>query len=247
MPKNNAKKWAIISIIITIIGIVMTAAGFMLDNYDFFWMIMVGLLLGLTFLICFFIFIGQARRLDRMFNNQDLLVHWTFDSSQQLVKAEAEYKARKKRNRILLLIIIIFFVVISGFFLAFGFDDFDDAGVFLAIMGGTLLIICIAALSAPGAAYRKMKNSPPDVFVSPFSAWVMGEYTQWKAPMTRIVGVHFINIEGNLFIEVQYEILQRYGYQQHVCHIPVPVGCEQQAGWVAQSIASANSVPFYNG
>jgi len=247
MPKNNAKKWAIISSILTIIGIIMVIAGILLDDYNFYWMIMVGLLLGLTFLICFFMFIGQAKRLDRMFQKKELLAHWTFDTTEQMVKVEAEYRERKKRNRALLLIVVAFFVVISGIFVVFGFDDLEEALGFLAIMGSVLLLIVIVALAAPGSAYRKMKKSPPEVFVSPFSAWVMGEYTQWKAPMTRITGVSFISIESNLFIEVQYEILQRYGYQQHVCHIPIPVGSEEQANWVAQTIASVNNVPYFHG
>jgi MFS family permease len=245
MPKNNAKKWTIISAIITVIGIAMIFAGFILDDYDFFWMIMVGFMLGLTFLICFFMFVGQARRLDNMFKNSGLLVHWRFNPTEQQEKIKNEYLERKSRNKILLLIIIGFFVLFGGIFAVFGFDDFEEALPFLGIMGAVLVLICIVALAAPGSAYRKMKRSPPEVFVGPYSAWVMGEYTQWKAPMTKIRSVRFIRDENGVVIEVQYDIFQRYGYQQHECRIPVPQGSEEEARRVGMDIAGVNNIQYF--
>ena len=245
MPKNNAKKWTVISAIITVIGIAMIFAGFILDDYDFFWMIMVGFMLALTFLICFFMFIGQARRLDSMFKNSGLLAHWRFNPTEQQEKIKTEYMERKSRNKILLLIIIGFFVLFGGIFAVFGFDDLEEALPFLGMMGAILAFICIVALAAPGSAYRKMKKSPPEVFVGPFSAWVMGEYTQWKAPMTRIRSVRFIPGDDGVVLEVQYDILQRYGFQQHECRIPVPQGCEEEAGRVGRSIAGANNIQYF--
>lgn len=244
MPRNNARTWARISLIITALGLAMIAAGVLLDDFDYYWLLMVGLLLSITFFICFFMFRAQARRLDRLFNREDLLAHWTFDPAQQIEKAEEEYQARKKHNRLLLLIVTAFFVLIGGLFLAFGFDDPEEAAVFLAIMLGVLLLVAVVALAAPWAAYRRMVRSLPEVFVGPYGAWVMGEYVQWRAPMT---WVHQVMLQQNpegVVIAVDYRIRQRYGPQQHTCRIPVPAGCGQDAYAVAQAIASANQVAF---
>ena len=244
MPRNNARTWARISLVITVLGLAMIAAGVLPGDSDFYWLLMVGLLLGITFFICFFVFRAQARRLDRLFNHEDLLAHWTFDPAQQLKKAEEEYQARKKTNRLLLLIIAAFFVLIGGLFLAFGFDDPEEASVFLAIMLGVLLLIAGVALAAPRAAYRRMVRSLPEVFVGPYGAWVMGEYVQWRAPMTWIHQVILQQNKNGAVIAVDYRIRQRYGPQQHTCRIPVPAGCWQEAYTVAQAIASANQVAF---
>jgi len=48
MPRNNAKRWTIISVIIFVIGIAMIIGGIVLDDYDFYWMIFVGAILALT-------------------------------------------------------------------------------------------------------------------------------------------------------------------------------------------------------
>lgn len=242
MPRNNAKRWAVISLIIAALGTIMTAAGFMLDDSDFYWMIMVGLMLGLTFFICFWVFLSQSRRLSRLFNREELMAHWAFDIAEQQQKALEEFQARKRTNRILLTIVTIFFVLIGGLFTVFGFDDLEDAAPFLLVMFVIWLIICIAALAAPRAAYKRMSSSVPEVYVGPFSAWVMGEYVQWKAPMTRARQIEFIRQGTGVAIGVHYQIRQRYGWQDQICRIPVPFGREQEAWSVAANLAAANQI-----
>lgn len=243
--KNNAKKWTLISLIIIVIGIVMLIMGIVNDDYNYTWMIFVGIILILTFVICFFMFVGQAKRLNDMFNNVGLLAHWSFESYDHMAEVEKEFKERKRMNKTMLIIITIFFVVIGGFFLIFKFDDADEAGFFAIMMIAVLAIIYIAALAAPRARYNNMKKSPPEIYVGPYSAWVMGEYQQWKAPMTRMTDVVLTHDDnGHASIAVNYFILQRYGPQMHTCRIPVPAGSEIQAEDVASNIATANKVAF---
>ena len=243
--RNNMRTWTTASILLTAAGILMIVAGMMIDDFNFYWLILVGLLISLTFLILSLMFASQARRLNRLFSrDSELLAYWAFDATQQETKVEKEYQARKSINRILLLVVLFFFIVIGGLFLAFGFDDLSEAGLFLAIMLGVLGSITLAALLAPEIARRRMRRSPPEVFVGPYSAWIMGEYTQWKAPMTRLNKVLLCQDKRDLIIDVDFSILQRYGYQQHHCRIPVATGHEDEAGRAAMSIASINRVEF---
>ena len=243
--QNNAKRWARISIIIMLIGIVMIVLGITADQYDFYWMIFVGALLFITFLICLFMFLSQATRLDRMFSGIDLFAHWTFEENSRQEKAQEEYIQRKSQNKIMLLVITGFFLVISIPFVIFAFDDTDDALVFILIMVSVLAVISLFALLAPGIRYRKMKTAVPEVFIGPFSAWVMGEYVQWKAPMTKITNVQFVrDKQDNSTIVVNYIIWQRYGPQPHTCRIPVPYDRDLEAQTIAQDIASKNNVKY---
>ncbi len=244
MPGNNARRWAAVSAVITVAGAVMMAAGIILDSYDFYWMILVGLLLVLAFLICFFIFLGQARRLGRMFRGEELLAHWIFGSEEQDRKAEAEFREKKVMHRILLGIIAFFFVLFGVLFAVFGFDEPEDALGFLAAMAGIFALIATVALITPYTSYKRMRKSVPEVYLGLYSAWVMGEYTQWKAPMTRITGVSLKNGDAGIVIEVGYSILQRYGWQPHECRIPVPDGKEGEARDAAVRLASSNEVGF---
>lgn len=247
MPKNNARKWAVVAAVITLLGIGLAIAGLTLGDGDNFALFFIGLILGLTFLVCFFVFNAQARRLDRMFKHEELLAHWQFDLSQQQKKARDEYLTRKKGNRVLLLIVIVFFAVISGLFVIFGFDDIEEATGFILIMLAALAVISAAAILAPILAYRKMRTSSPEVFVGPYGAWVMGEFQMWKAAMTRPRQIVFEAGTSGVRLAVDFEILQRYGWQKHTCRIPVPSGSEQQAYQVAGQIAVANQIPFSEG
>jgi MFS family permease len=243
MPRNNAKRWTIMSVIIFVIGIAMIIGGIVLDEYDFYWMIFVGAVLALTFLICFFMFVSQAKRLDRLFKGKDLLAHWVFESSEQMKKAETEFREKKERHKIMLLVIGFFFVVITAIFAIFGFDDLEEAAGFIGLMAGVLAFISLVALITPYTSYNKMKKAIPEVFVGPYSAWVMGEYTQWKAPMTRITGISYQTGKTGAVIEVGFIIFQRYGPQPHVCRIPVADGHEDEALRLAKNMAVINDVP----
>ena len=209
MPKNNARLWSAISIFITLIAVAMIITGLTIEDGDYIWMFAVGIFVSVTFLICFFVFMSQAGRLDRMFKREELLAYWQFDPSEQQRKAMEEYTARKKGNRILLLIVVAFFAVIGGLFTAFGFDDIEDAAGFLLIMLAILIIISAAALLSPGMTYRKMSRSEPAVYVGPFGAWVMGVFTLWKAAMTRARQIIFEVGSSGVRITVEYEIRQR--------------------------------------
>jgi hypothetical protein len=244
MPKNNAQSWALISLFIAILGVGMIAAGILLDDYNYFWMVMAGLLLSITFIICCFMFSKQARRLSSMFRRENLLAHWVLNVEEHLRKAEEEYRLRKSGNRKLLLLVTVLFVIIGGLFVLFGFDDWDDAVVFILIILGAMAVIAFAALSAPGMAYRKMKKSAPEIFIGTDGAWVMGEFVMWKAPMTRLAEVGYFFGEEGPVISVEYDIRQRYGYQRHTLRIPVAAGLEEQAFFTAQRIAGANGVVF---
>ena len=237
MLKNNARKWANFSIFITIAGLIMIIAGITIDDYDYYWMIFVGLILFLTFLICFLIFSSQARHLEKMFRGENILAEWSFDQSNQLLKAEEQYLKSKQRNKILLGIVAFFFVVISALFAVFGFDSFEDAAGFLGIMLAVLLLISLVALTAPGFAFRRMQKAPPLVFISREGAWVMGEFAKWKGAMSSTHYVEYILDRRKAVIIVHFSIFQRYGFQRHECRIPVPDGRADEAQMVAAEIA----------
>jgi hypothetical protein len=243
-PPNNAKRWVVVSVVLFFLGNAMILTGILKDDYDFYWMIFVGLILTLTFLICFFMFVGQARHLDRMFRGKERYAYWKFPENQQQKKIQNELTERKARHKMLLIIITAFFVLIGGVFLIFGFDDFDEARLFVIIMGSVLAVIYAFALITPYVSHRKMLRSLPEVYVGPYGAWVMGQYTQWKTLMTRITHIHVRESKTGTVLDVWFMIWQRYGPQPHVCRIPVPDGMEAQAKQVAQDIASFHQVPL---
>ena len=243
MPVNNAKRWTIISVMLFALGVVLIFAGIILDDYDFYWMIFVGAILALTFLICFFMFVGQARRLDGLFKGKDLLAHWVFGSQEQIKKAETEFREKKARHKLMLIVIGFFFLLITALFAVFGFDDIEEAGGFIALMAGMFAFIAVVALVTPYTSYNRMKKAIPAVYIGPYSAWVMGEYTQWKAPMTKITGISYQSCDEGSVIEVHFIIFQRYGPQPHVCRIPVADGHEDEALRLAINMAVINDVP----
>ncbi|WKY47282.1 hypothetical protein Q5O24_13090 [Eubacteriaceae bacterium ES3] len=245
MPVNNAARWLLFAVIMTVAGGLMIVSGIMLDDYDFYWMILVGLLVFLTFFILIFVFYGQYKLLNKMFAGEEVLAHWIFDGDEHQKKIKEEYQDRKANNKSLFGIMTFFFVVITALFLIFGFDDGEDALFFFLIMLGVFAIVALAAFLAPTAGYRKMKKSLAEVYISSKSAWVMGQYIQWVAPMTEISEVILADSEDESpLIIVEFVVFQRTGPQPQTCRIPVPKNREEEAKQVAKEIAALNSVTF---
>ena len=245
--QNNAKRWVIMSIIFMLIGIAMIVAGAVIGEMNYYWMIYVGAILFLTFFICFFMFIRQARNLDSMLKGTGLLAHWRFKENERLQRAAEEFLQRKTSNKVMLLVIIAFVVIIGGLFAIFGFGNSKDAIFFIVVLLGIQILISLAAILIPRARYNKMKEAAPEVLISPFGAWIMGEYFQWKAPLTRITSVQFAkDREDNYTITVNFTIWQRFGPQKLQCRIPVPKDTVTEAETIASDIAKINKVRFLN-
>lgn len=242
MPINNARRWIFASVISLLVGILLTAAGYIINDMNNYWMIAVGLLIATTAVILLFIFAAQAKRIDALFNGHGLLAHWQFDADQHMQKAQTEYETRRARNKLLLIIVTGFFVVIGGVFAVFGFDNGEDVLGFLAILIIILGVVSMAAFLAPKAALHRQQSSPPDIYIGKFSAWVFGEYTQWKAPAAKPKKVVVSKSLQGVLLCVHFAIYTRYGMQNQTCRIPVPTDKETDAREVAIIIAQANSI-----
>jgi hypothetical protein len=251
MPKNNMVFWSILCAVVALIGLGLLTTGIALNDMDTMWMVFVGFFLFVTFVICTLLFWKQARLLHQMFKGKNLLAHWIYSKEKAVLHAEGEKSRRGKMNLVLWLIIAGFVVFFSLLFVLFGKMDEEETLLFLSIMGGVLLICGIAAWFAPIIAERKMKRSVPEVFVGETAAWAFGEFDIWKSAMTRFKNASLKHIESpeeEIFgagaarkIEIVYEQMQRYGYQERTVLIPVPVGKEKEAEEVVRRILEANS------
>ncbi len=237
MKRNMMKRWVIASVILCLVGIFMIFYGVIRDDYDHYWMIMVGLMIFLTFFICFFIFIRDAKRIEEIFKEKKILAHWVFSDYEKEEKSEKIIKEQKKRNKSILLVISLFFVLFIVLFDIFAFDDSEDALMFTEMMLAVLVIVSLAAYLSPIAARKRMEKSVPEVYVGIYDAWVMGEYVRWK---NRFRNVRTVQIDTAIFIEVSYFIRQRYGVQDHVLNIPIPSEFIEDAQRFVQDIDQAN-------
>ncbi len=237
MRINRMKRWVIASVILCVVGIFMIIYGVIRDDYNHYWMIMVGLMIFLTFFICFFIFIRDARRIEDIFKEKNILAHWIFSEYEKEDKSEKIITEQKKRNKSILLIISLFFVLFIVLFDIFAFDDTEEALMFTEMMLAILVIVSLAAYFSPIAARKRMGKSVPEVYVGIYDAWVMGEYVRWK---NRFRNVRTVQIDDAIFIEVSYFIRQRYGVQNHVLNIPVPSEYIEDAQRFVQDIHQAN-------
>lgn len=246
MPVNNAKRWSLMSGIILLVSLIMIFLGATLKDLKIYWMIYVGSILGVTFLILLFIFIRQAVKLERLFKGEQLLAHWLFEPADREKKIQKKLEERKGRHLLMLIVIGVLFLIITSLFVIFGFDNFTDSLGFIAFMAFIFLVILVFALVTPYISYKRNKKAIPQIYIGPHSVWMMGEYTQWKAPMTKITGVVFNKNNAGYIIEIHLYIFQKYGPQPHLVSIPIPEGLEDEGLKIAEKLSVINKVKFSN-
>jgi hypothetical protein len=246
------KFWTILCAVFMLIGFTLFIAGILVNDMDSMWMIFVGFFLLVTFLICTVLFWRQARLLQSMFEGQNLLIHWFFQPETVLAHSIEEIAGRKRMNFVLWLIIAGFVVLFTVLFAIFGDMEERELLLFVSIMLGVLVLCGLAAWLAPLLAEKKIKRATPEAFVGKKAAWVFGEFDIWNSPLTKFKKASLVKISDpgtrssedetkpRYQIEIVYDQMQRYGYQERTVHIPVPPGEEDAARVAIEHIIESN-------
>lgn len=137
--RNGPKKWGVICLIISVIGLIMIFYPIISDVDGFdggFALMFAGVIVTLTFFISSIIFFIQGHSLDKAIESGETLARWKYSKSEWVKFYELEYKRDKQDKRII-------FYTASGFaiFFAILFILFVDEplGAVYAAIGIILL------------------------------------------------------------------------------------------------------------
>ena len=198
---------------------------------------------ALQFLGVFLILVGgiilvlygyRARRLAAMFRGQKLLAHWRYDPVQAAAQAQRELDEARQRNRALLLIVAGFVVVCTVLFTLYGIlqGEGDDMPVFVAIMGGVLLVVAAFAFVMPSLQYRRARQAGHEALVAEDGLYAGGVLHTWNAPLATLDAVTIEEEGGQVRLVFHLRSLSRTSataYQAYTVEVPVPPGEEATA------------------
>jgi len=236
MKDNPQRRTAIIWGIVTAVAVFAIFAphifgmdefggGFAISTISFF--------VAITGIIVVVIYIGRARALDRMFQGENLLAHWTYTPEQWKKYTELEYKTESREKWKL-------FYLVAGIALFFGivFFIFDrEAGlvVFLVMLGLIALIAFVAWISA-WSTYRQNKKYLGEAFIAKDAVYLNRQFHTWKGLGARLESVILAQEKGQQLLAFTYSMPTRTGIQEHTIRVPVPPGQEKSAGKIAEAL-----------
>lgn len=233
--ENTQKKWANAMGIMALLGFGMAILPWvaeidMMDGGGA--LFMVGLMLGLTGLITFFMFRNRAKQMDDILNNRKIIARWKVEGMAWDNFAEKDVAALKKNAWATWLLIAFFFVLFTGIFW-FMTEDEDDANFFLLLMGGIFAFISLAAwLATQSRASARQKQRSGEVIIADNCLTLNSEFHIWTGFGTRLESVNYYEMDK--ILEFTYSYIVRGGRQFQELRVPVPEKEEGQLQKVLQ-------------
>ncbi len=221
--QNTQKKWANAMAIMSLLGFAMFALPWIaeIDPAEGGGaLLLVGLLLGITGIITYFMFRRRAKEMDEILNNRNIIARWKVSSLDWGNFAEKDVAALKSSAWATWLTIAFFFVVFTAFFW-FITEDAEEANFFLMLMGAVFGFISIFAwLATVSRSKSRLKQNEGEVIIADNCLTLNNEFHAWKGMGNILESVNYY--EADRILEFTYSFVSRYGRQFQEVRVPVP-------------------------
>jgi len=237
--KNNPQRriatiWGIITALAVfaifaphIFGMDELNGGFAISTLSFF-IVIIGIIVVI-------IYARRARALDRLFDGENLLAHWTYTPQEWKQYTEQEFQTERKEKWSL-------FYVVAGIALVLGiaFFIFDrEAGlwVFIAMLA-LIALIAFVAWFAAWNNYRRNKKYLGEAYIGRNAVYLNRQYHTWKGLGARLESVVLAEHQGQQLLAFTYSMPTRTGIQMNTVRVPVPRGQEKTAETIAERFSA---------
>lgn len=226
--RNGPKKWAVICLVITLIGLAMIFYPVYseMDGFNGGFALMTGgVVVTLTFIISSLIFFLQGLSLNKAIESTETLARWSYSKDEWKKYYELEYKRDKHDKRII-------FYIASGFALSFAilfllFAKEPWGAVYAAI--GIILLTGFLQWFAPWRTYKRNQKYSGAALISPYGIYLNGIWYPNKR-FGQVENVHPIDNGKTLSFDwSQFAMLggKVPGRNYFTIRVPVPEGEEK--------------------
>ena len=229
--------WGIITVIAVfaifaphIFGMDGFSGGFAISTLSFF--------VAITGIIVVVIYVKRARALDRLFQGENLLAHWTYSPEEWRQYTEQEFQTERKEKWGL-------FYLIAGIALFLGiiFLIIDPkAGLFVFfVMLGLIALIAFVAWITAWSTYRQNKKYLGEAYIATTAVYLNRQFHTWKGLGARLVSVILAEEKGQQLVAFTYAAPARTGMQEYTVRLPVPRGKEKAAEAIAEKLSAGTA------
>ena len=177
----------------------------------------VSFFLAIAFFITAIIMTGIYRRINKIFERENLLVHWKYEKELWLKFTEKEFTADRKEKRFLFLTILVFIFIISIIFILI---DREVWRGFLIVFPILLVILGLLAFLIPKLKNRKSLKILPQVFISLNGVYITGEFHVWDYLTAKLEKACIDN--KDMQIKIGYSYVASYQKAYKEVRIPIP-------------------------
>lgn len=216
--RDNQKPKMIACVLLTIISAISAAAGMI--TFDILGglagaIILVSILIGMTSLICIFIFRRRSQALIRMLNQERKIFTYPQDEWQRYLKHEYRMRGQEKRAIFYILSTITAIIFIT-------FIIFIDEGSLAMIFVMVVLIGMYAfmAFVVPEISFRLRKETG-EIGVLEKGIIINGTLHTWNFPLSKLSSVKELKRPFHHY-RVCYDFVDRLGPRTYTIRVPFP-------------------------
>lgn len=191
----------------------------------------VGGFVAFSFLLCFFLFNGRAKVMDRIFNNQRVLAHWKYD--------EASWGRMTTQDRGNTVLFKIFGLLLAVVFLLIGIVGYlsgmADGAPFAGSMGGVAVVFIIVGIVSSRSGKKRVDTSSPEAIISQDGLYYKNILYTWNTK--RLADLQSVDRDPEDASALLFSMKQLQGggkfniarHQSFAVSIPIPPGEEEKA------------------
>jgi len=191
------------------------------------------LFIALSAAIVGVMYLGFAKKVDKILRGEGVLAHWTYASDYWIDYAEKEYVEEKSEKKGL-------FLIVTGFALFFGilFWVLDpEAGFVVFIV--MLVLIGIVAFAWQFSAwhnYRQNIGGVKEAYITRDAIYMNRKLYTWDTVFSSFDEVSQKGNEGLLLLVFRFTSATRAGPQTYTIRVPIPLGQEEAAKKIVEEI-----------
>lgn len=192
----------------------------------------ISLFLAISFAITSIIYASMARRLNMVFSDANILIHWEYSQEEWLRYSKEEFKKQKLEKRNIFITITAITIVVGGIFTLIHRDAWKVLSI---VFAGLLLLLALIAFIIPKIKYAKdRKNINPEVYISLNGIYLAGEFHLWNFLTSKLEKVSFD--EHEMLITANYSYMTRTGVSYTDVRIPVPLSRLEEAKTIVNKL-----------
>lgn len=181
--------------------------------------------LALIGLIIASLYMIRAKKLNRIFQGDKLMAHWTYSSDEWQQYAEVEYQRQKDSNRKLFMMVsIVAIVCVLGFWI---FNNSSGAIAFFAVLG-VIALIGFISWFVTYYNYKQNKNIHGQVYLTSDAVYINRQLHDLKGFGSKLEKTE-LKEDLQPYIEFTYSVPTRHGRQNQEVRVPIPQGKYDEA------------------
>jgi hypothetical protein len=231
--RRKAIIWAIVMLLV-IFAMFMPYLFGMYEFHDIYPYIAMGfIIIGIPGITVTIYYVQQARLLDRILKEDNILAHWIYSREEWDQYAETEYRVVNKENRALYYIVPALALLFGILYIVFSPKPYRSWGI---ILFSFIALSPLVAWFSAWYDHRRNRKYLGEAYITRDAVYLSRRLATWRGLGRRLESVVVADNESQQLLVIIYSDPHGDDRQEYTIRVPVPRGQEKAAEEIAEKL-----------